>query len=57
LRFHPDGGTAGTQGCIGLTCGAAGLRSFRTKMNGYLSNNTSINVNVNITNNPDNDGN
>ncbi|AUP78994.1 type IV secretion protein Rhs [Flavivirga eckloniae] len=57
LRFHPDGGTAGTLGCIGLTCGATGLRDFRTRVNNYLSNNTSINVNVNITNNPNNDGN
>ncbi len=57
LRFHPDGGNyLGTQGCIGLTCGATGLISFRTRMNNYLSTNTSINVNVNITNNPNNNG-
>jgi len=56
LRFHPDGGTPGTLGCIGLTGDAASLTSFRTKMNSYLSNHNSINVNVNITNNPNNNG-
>ena len=36
LRIHPDGGTAGTNGCIGILGGAATQRAFRDDMNGEI---------------------
>ena len=57
LRIHPDGGTKfGTQGCIGLTCGKGGLLDFRGLMQSTLSNQSNIPLNINILNNPNNNG-
>lgn len=39
LRIHPDGGTAGTQGCIGIVGDAATLRQFRDDMNAEIRRN------------------
>jgi hypothetical protein len=39
LRIHPDGGAAGTSGCIGLVGDAATLRRFRDDMNAELRRN------------------
>jgi len=39
LRIHPDGGTAGTQGCIGIVGDAATMRRFRDDMNAELKRN------------------
>ncbi len=57
LRIHPDGGDwFGTQGCIGLTCGKGGLIEFRGLMQSILSNQSNILLNINILNNPNNNG-
>ena len=57
LRLHPDGGKYfGTQGCIGLTCGKSGLLEFRGLMQSTLSNQANIPLNINILNNPNNNG-
>lgn len=56
LRVHPDGNNEGTLGCIGLSGNAATLTSFSTQLQGYLQNLSSIPANINITNNPNNDG-
>jgi len=39
LRIHPDGGGAGTAGCIGILGNAAELRRFRADMNAELVRN------------------
>lgn len=39
LRIHPDGGSAGTAGCIGVVGDAATLRQFRADMNAELARN------------------
>jgi RHS repeat-associated protein len=57
LRIHPDGNDEGTLGCIGLSGNGQGLTDFRTVLNNYLSNGrTSLPVNINIANNPNNNG-
>jgi len=57
LRIHPDGGDYfGTQGCIGLTCGKAALLDFKGLMKSTLSNQNNIPLNINIQNNPNNNG-
>ncbi|MFY0256518.1 RHS repeat-associated core domain-containing protein, partial [Chitinophaga sp. 30R24] len=57
LRIHPDGGKAvGTQGCIGLQVNATQLLQFKSTMREYLSTHNNIGVNVNILNNPNNNG-
>jgi len=57
LRIHPDGGKYfGTQGCIGLTCGKGSLNNFRGLMQSTLSRQSNIPLNINILNNPNNDG-
>jgi RHS repeat-associated protein len=56
LRVHPDGNNEGTLGCIGLTGNAQGITDFRNTLNGYLQNRSSLPVNINITNNPNNNG-
>ena len=57
LRIHPDGGKYfGTQGCIGLNCGKSGLTNFRSLMQGTLSKQNSIPLNINILNNTNNNG-
>jgi YD repeat-containing protein len=54
---YPDGGKYfGTQGCIGLTCGKSGLINFRGLMQGTLSKQNNIPLNINILNNPNNNG-
>jgi peptidoglycan hydrolase-like protein with peptidoglycan-binding domain len=37
LRIHPDGGSPGTAGCIGLVGNGALMRQFRDNMNAELS--------------------
>jgi peptidoglycan hydrolase-like protein with peptidoglycan-binding domain len=39
LRIHPDGGSRGTEGCIGIVGDAATLRQFREDMNAELRRN------------------
>ncbi len=39
LRIHPDGGGAGTAGCIGLTGSAEELRQFRSDMTALINQN------------------
>lgn len=56
LRMHPDGNNEGTLGCIGLTGNAHNLTDFKNTLNGYLQNRSSLPVNINITNNPNNNG-
>jgi hypothetical protein len=57
LRIHPDGGKYfGTQGCIGLTGGKAELINFRDITQSALSRQKNIPLNVNILNNPNNNG-
>ncbi|MDT0294909.1 toxin TcdB middle/N-terminal domain-containing protein [Mesonia ostreae] len=57
LRIHPDGGKYfGTQGCIGLTCGKSGLTNFKGLMQNTLSTQDNIPLNINILNNPNNNG-
>ncbi|MGS2764687.1 hypothetical protein [Sinomicrobium sp. M5D2P9] len=56
LRIHPDGNNEGTLGCIGLSGNARELNAFKDTLNGYLENQNSIQVNINITNNPNNNG-
>ncbi len=56
LRIHPDGNNEGTLGCIGLSGNAQQLNSFRNRLNSYLDDYSSIPLNLNITNNPNNNG-
>ncbi|GAB4260468.1 MAG: hypothetical protein Kow0079_17400 [Vicingaceae bacterium] len=56
LRIHPDGNREGTLGCIGLNGNAVQLRTFRDIIRTYLQTHNSINTNINITNNPNNNG-
>ncbi|CAN5193107.1 hypothetical protein BH09BAC2_BH09BAC2_18840 [soil metagenome] len=56
LRMHPDGNNEGTLGCIGLSGNGATLNQFVNSMNHYLEGKTSLPVNVNIQNNPNNNG-
>jgi RHS repeat-associated protein len=46
LRIHPDGNIPGTAGCVGLSCNASGLQQFKSKMQDYLSNHSSIKLTV-----------
>lgn len=39
LRIHPDGGSAGTEGCIGIVGNAAVQRQFREDMRAELARN------------------
>ncbi|MGC4119328.1 MAG: peptidoglycan-binding domain-containing protein [Myxococcales bacterium] len=39
LRIHPDGGTAGTEGCIGIVGGGDVQRRFRADMEAELARN------------------
>lgn len=56
LRMHPDGNNEGTLGCIGLSGNGATLNQFVNTMNHYLEGRTSLPVNINIQNNPNNNG-
>lgn len=56
LRLHPDGNNEGTLGCIGLGGNAAQLSTFSTTLQSYLQNGSSVPLNINITNNPNNNG-
>jgi hypothetical protein len=55
-RIHPDGNIPGTQGCIGLQVDANRLQEFRSTMREYLRTHGNISVNVNIQDNPNNNG-
>ena len=39
LRIHPDGGTAGTLGCMGVIGNAETQRQFRADMNAEIARN------------------
>ncbi|APD08045.1 hypothetical protein UJ101_02547 [Flavobacteriaceae bacterium UJ101] len=57
LRIHPDGGKYyGTQGCIGLTCDVGGLVKFRDYTQNILASQKNISLEINILNNPNNNG-
>ncbi|SKD10489.1 RHS repeat-associated core domain-containing protein [Chitinophaga ginsengisegetis] len=57
LRIHPDGGEfVGTQGCIGIQENATRLLQFKSTMHQYLQTHDNIRVNINILNNPNNNG-
>lgn len=56
LRIHPDGNLFGTQGCVGLLCGKNGLIEFRDLMRSTISKQGDIPLNINILNNPNNNG-
>jgi len=57
LRIHPDGNTAGTAGCVGLSnCSANALSTFNNNMRTFTGAYNNIQLNVNIQNNPNNDG-
>jgi len=57
LRIHPDGGTPGTMGCVGLTrCTAGDLSTFYNNMKTFTKAYNGVHLNVNIENNPNNDG-
>lgn len=57
LRIHPDGGNVvGTQGCIGLQAGADQLIDFREVVRNALGHQPALNLTINITGNPNNDG-
>jgi uncharacterized protein RhaS with RHS repeats len=57
LRIHPDGGKYfGTQGCIGLLGNKNELLSFKSTMEITLSKQKNISLNINILNNPNNNG-
>lgn len=57
LRVHPDGGQVeGTQGCIGIVGGAAELNNFKSAVKSALKFESSLKLNVNIQNNPNNNG-
>jgi len=42
LRIHPDGGEAGTHGCLGLREPAAKLKEFEKRMSDYLKTHKSM---------------
>jgi hypothetical protein len=42
LRIHPDGGNAGTAGCIGILGDAATMRQFREDLNAELERNGGV---------------
>ncbi len=53
LRIHPDQNPSeGTAGCIGIAEPSANLKQFRNNITTFLGNHNLININVNITNNP-----
>jgi hypothetical protein len=56
LRIHPDGNIEGTLGCIGLSGNGQNLNRFKNALNGHLQKRSSLNVNINIYNNPNNNG-
>ena len=56
LRIHPDGGTKGTKGCIGLTGHATALNSFKNSLNKLLENVNSVSLRVTIESNPNRSG-
>lgn len=56
LRIHPDGNNEGTLGCVGLSGNAPILNEFKNVLNEVLKNQLSIPTNINIINNPNNDG-
>ncbi|MPT35489.1 MAG: hypothetical protein E2604_10470 [Flavobacterium sp.] len=56
LRFHPDGNKEGTLGCIGFAGNAMILTEFRDTLNSMLKVDKTIPTNINITNNPNNNG-
>jgi len=55
LRIHPDGNLPGTLGCVGLKCSAIQGKIFYNQVNAVTTNG-SINLNINIEGNPNNQG-
>ncbi|MBA3649696.1 MAG: RHS repeat-associated core domain-containing protein [Chitinophagales bacterium] len=56
LRIHPDGNTSGTLGCIGLQCTGTQGKSFYNLLSNEVNRNGAMNLNINITDNPNNQG-
>ena len=57
LRIHPDGNTVGTAGCVGLSnCSSNALNTFYNNMRTFTGAYNNIQLNVDIQNNPNNDG-
>jgi hypothetical protein len=54
LRIHPDGNNTGTLGCVGLQCTGAQGRLFYNNVRSVVIKNGSLNMNINITGNPNN---
>ena len=58
LRIHPDGNVPGTAGCVGLSnCSANDLSKFYSNMRTFTEAFNNIQLNVDIQNNPNNNGN
>lgn len=56
LRIHPDGNNEGTLGCIGLSGNGTTLTDFRDNLNNLIKSTGPVPVNINIQNNPNNNG-
>jgi RHS repeat-associated protein len=56
LRIHPDGNNEGTLGCIGLSGNSMILKDFVNLLKSILQVQPTIPTNINIINNPNNDG-
>ncbi|MGD1320755.1 hypothetical protein [uncultured Chryseobacterium sp.] len=56
LRIHPDGNNEGTLGCIGMSGDQIVLTTFRNTLNSMLKTGGPVPVNINIKNNPNNNG-
>ena len=48
LRIHPDGRSAGTNGCIGILGGAATQRAFRSDMNAEIDRTSTKSIILNV---------
>ena len=56
LRIHPDGNKEGTLGCIGMSGDKIVLTNFSNTLNSMIKTGGPVPVNINIKNNPNNDG-
>jgi len=56
LRIHPDGNNTGTLGCVGLGCSGTQGRLFYNNVRSAINKGGALNMNINITGNPNNHG-
>ncbi|WP_241280246.1 DUF6443 domain-containing protein [Chryseobacterium cucumeris] len=56
LRIHPDGNNEGTLGCIGMSGDKIVLTNFRDTLRSMIKTGGPVPVNINIQNNPNNNG-